>query len=277
MSRIDDGLVRAVLWTAAFGLVRSRELSADDYLGLVDRHLPAESEVTVVSVVIGRTLNVIVPQRLPADQADAALDRVAMACRAGLARTTDEQVRIELTRGLARSSGHTTALRGWLAEGRTEVGVELDPALRWRVIHRLAELGMLDADQIEAERRADGTIDGELGAATARAALPSAAAKAEAWAAVADDDQVSNRMLGAVCRGLWSPEQPELVAPFVAAYFEEAPRLAARGQAFAQEVHRAFPAVALNEEQLALFETALAGDLPSVLRRGWEDRWDDLS
>ncbi len=276
LSRISDGLARAVLWTAAFGLVRSRELSADDYLQLVERHLPTESEVTVVSVVIGRTLSAVVPHRLPADLGRAALDRLAMACNAGLARATDEQVRIELTRGLARSSANTMALRGWLAEGRTETGVELDPALRWRVIRRLAELGALDADEIEAERKADGTIDGELGAATARASLPSATAKTEAWAAVVDDDQVSNRMLRAICAGLWSLEQPELVAPFVAAYFDEAPRLAARGQAFAQEVHRAFPSVPLSDEQLKLFEAALAGDLPSVLRRGWEDRLDDL-
>ncbi len=189
---------------------------------------------------------------------------------------TDEQVRIELTRGLARSSRDTVVLGGWLDAGRTESDVDLDPALRWSVIHRLAELGALDADAIEAERKADGTIDGELGAATARASLPSAEAKAAAWATVAEDDQVSNRMLGAVCSGLWSLEQPELVAPFVAAYFKEAPRLAARGQAFAQEVHRAFPAVALSAEQLKLFESALTRDLPSVLRRGWEDRWDDL-
>jgi aminopeptidase N len=276
LSRIDDGLVRAVLWTAAFGLVRSRELSPDDYLRLVERHLPEEGAVNIVSVVIGRTLGTVIPQRLPADRASAALDRVALACQAGLARTTDEQARIELTRGLARSSGNTTALLGWLAKGRTEHGVELDPALRWRVIHRLAELGMFDADQIEAERVSDGTIDGELGAATARASLPSASAKAQSWSDLVDDDQVSNRMLGAICSGLWSLEQPELVAPFVAAYFEEAPRLAERGQAFAQEVHRAFPSVALDDDQLALFETALAGDLPSVLRRGWEDRLDDL-
>ncbi len=277
LSQIDDGMCRAVLWTAAFGLVRSRELSADDYLHLLERHLPAEPEVTIVSAVIGRTLRTVVPQRLPAHRAPGALDQLAEACRTGVADATDEQVRIELTRGLARSSRDPAEMHRWLAGGLTGSGVQLDPALRWSVIRRLAELGALDSDTIEEERRADGTIDGELGAATARSALPSAAAKAAAWATVVDDDQVSNRMLGAVCSGLWSLEQPELVAPFVAAYFDEAPRLAARGQAFAQEVHRAFPAVALSDEQIAHFESALAGDLPSVLRRGWEDRWDDIS
>ncbi len=276
LSRIDDGLVRAGLWTTAFGMVRARELSADDYLDLVARHLPGEREVAIVSAVVGRTLGTVLPQRLPADRAPAALDVFAGACRAGLSETSDEQLRIELTRGLARSSRDIGGLRQWLDDGRTDAGVELDPALRWSVVHRLSELGGIGVDAIEAERQGDGTIQGELGAATALAALPQKVAKTHAWADVVSDEHVSNRMLRALCAGLWSLEQADLVAPFVAAYLREAPRLAERGQAFAQEVSRAFPSVALSEEELRLFESALAGDLPSVLRRGWEDHLDDL-
>lgn len=275
LSRIDDDLTRAVFWTSAFGLVRSRDLAVGDYLRLVAEHLPAEREVSIVSSVVGRTLGAVIPRRLSAELARSALDEVADACRRGLATNPDPQVRIELARGLARSSRDLGALRSWLADGGTQ-GVELDPALRWSVVHRLAELGGATAHEIEAERRRDGTVDGELGAATALAALPSPIAKSHAWDAVADDEQVSNRMLGAVCAGLWSLEQSDLVAPYVAAYFEEAPRLAERGQAFAQDVARAFPAVALTGQQVALLETALAGDLPTVLRRGWEDHLDDL-
>jgi aminopeptidase N len=276
LSRVDDGLVRAVLWTSAFGLVRSRELAPGDYLQLVARHLPAEREVAIVSAVLNRTLGMVIPHRLPAERAGAALDVVAAACRAGLTATDDEQVRIELTRGLARSGREVDTLREWLADGHTGGGVDLDPALRWTVVHRLAELGGLGVDAIEAERQGDGTIEGELGAATALAALPQRAAKAIAWTDVVEHDQLSNRMLHALCAGLWSLEQADLVAPYVAAYLAEAPRLAERGQAFAQEVSRAFPAVALDQEQLRLFESALAGDLPSALRRGWEDHLDDL-
>ena len=60
LSGIDDPMVRAVLWTAAFGLVRSRELPAADFLTLVSRHLPAESEVSIVSAVVRRTLGIVV-------------------------------------------------------------------------------------------------------------------------------------------------------------------------------------------------------------------------
>jgi aminopeptidase N len=275
LSGIDDALVRAVLWTTAFGLVRSRELSAEQFLTLVSRHLPTEREVAIVSVVVRRTRAMVV-QRLPATEAARALDLLGQACRLGVAATTDEQVRIELTRGHAAATHDRVELRRWLDEGVTDAGVELDPALRWSVVHRLASLGGLDLAAIDEERERDGTIEGELGAATARAAIPTAEAKAAAWALVAEDERISNRMLRAVCGGLWDPEQADLVAPYVAAYLAEAPRVAQRGQAFAQEVHRAFPDVALSDEQLRMFERALEGDLPTVLRRGWEDRLDDL-
>ena len=275
LSGIDDPMVRAVLWTAAFGLVRSRELSADDFLTLVSRHLPTERQVSIVTAVVRRTRSTVV-QRLSSSEAGRALDLLSQACRLGVADTDDEQVRIELTRGQAASTHDAAELRRWLEAGVTDAGVELDPALRWSAVHRLASLDGIDLAAIDAEQERDGTIQGELGAAMARAALPTPEAKAAAWSLVADDERISNRMLRAVCGGLWDPEQADLVAPYVAAYLAEAPRLAQRGQAFAQEVHRAFPDVALSEDQLRMLERALEGDLPTVLRRGWEDRLDDL-
>ncbi len=276
---VEDALVRAVVWTHAFGALRTRALGADDFLDLVARHLPAEREPSVVAAVLGRALGVLVPQRLSAARAAPAHDVVAQACRQGLADSDpvlDEQVRVELARGLAATHRDPEALRAWLADDVTDSGVALDPALRWAAVHRLAELGGLDAAGIERERLRDGTVEGELGAARALAARPTAEAKAAAWSSVVEDEQLSNRMLGAISAGLWSPEQADLLAPYVAAYLTEAPRLARRGQAFAQEVHRAFPAIALTSEQVALLEQALDGDLPTVLRRGWEDRLDDL-
>jgi len=277
LSSIDDDLVRAIVWTTAFDLVHTGRLVVDDFLDLVSRHLPHERHVTAVAAVLTRTLDVVVPHRVPSEAAAAAIDRVADACARGAAATTEDQLRVELTRGLARTSRDTALLRDWLSAGVTDQGVDLDVALRWRVLHRLAEIGALEAEEIEAERAADGTIDGELGAARALAARPTVAAKDAAWAALAEDDQVSNRRFEALTGGLWSPEQAALLAPYVAAYWQVSPGIAERrGQAFSQVVHRAFPALALTDDQVADLEQALAGDLPSVLRRGWEDRLDDL-
>ncbi len=153
----------------------------------------------------------------------------------------------------------------------------LDPELRWQIVHRLAETGAVDQSFIDAERARDGSAGGELGAATAHAAFPNEATKAEAWQAMMADGTVSNRMFEALAAGLWSPEQAELLRPYVARYFIEAPAVAERrGQAFSQVVGHAFPGLWLAPDQVTLLVEALAGDVPTVLRRVWDDRYDDV-
>ncbi len=276
LSHIDDDLVRTVLWTTVFDLVQQRELSTDDYLGLVARQLPAEPHVVNATAVVRHTLEVVLPRRVPVDRAPAAVAVVAAACETGLSTRPADELAIELVRGLARTSWDANLLQGWLSADQTQSGIALDPTLRWTVVRRLAEIGAADTDLIERERRDDGNVDGELGAARALAARPTSSAKAQAWAAIAGDASVSNRMFEALADGLWSSEQADLLAPYVAAYFAEGGRLAARGQAFAQVVGGAFPALPLAPEQVQALEAALSSDLPTVLRRKWEDRLDDL-
>jgi aminopeptidase N len=93
--------------------------------------------------------------------------------------------------------------------------------------------------------------------------------------AMTEDRDVSTRRFGALAAGLWSLSQRELVTPYVAAYVAVAPSLARRGSAFAAAVGRAFPAFPLTAEELQLVNEALRGDVPTVLRRLWDDELDD--
>jgi aminopeptidase N len=277
LAGVDDDVARAVLWASSFDLVRCGELTADAYLELVARHLPAERRVAIVDALLGRSTQVVIPQQVAAASAARAVDVVAAACHAGLGRAPGEQLGVAFTRGLAATSHDAGLLRGWLDADATDAGVALDPALRWQVVRRLAEIGAIDEDTIAAEQARDPSMGGELGAAAARAARPQVAAKDAAWAAMVEDEQVSNRRFEYLAAGLWSVEQAELLRPYVRRYFTETPAIAERrGQAFCAVAGKAFPQVALDDEQLALLRIALAGDLPSVLRRAWEDRYDDL-
>ena len=275
LSALEDDLARAVLWATAFDAVATRDLPVASFLSLVERHLPRERHVTLMEAVVDTTLRVVVPTRVPAADAAAAYDVLAAACRAGLADRHDPEEVVALTRGLAATGRDVALFRRWLDDDRTDHGVTLDPTLRWRVVHRLAELGALDAAAIEDERRRDGTADGDLGADTALAARPTPEAKAAAWAALTGDDDISNRRFAAIAAGLWSPEHADLGAPYLPAYLEAAPRLAARGPAFSQVVGSAFPRFHLDDAQLQLLRDALAGEVPTVLRREWEDALDD--
>ena len=86
----------------------------------------------------------------------------------------------------------------------------MDADLRWRLLHRLATLGAVDEAAITAERERDTSSGGANHALTARAALPTAQAKASAWSS-AVEGRLSNHELHAVATGFWSADQGDLL------------------------------------------------------------------
>ncbi|MFC4070277.1 aminopeptidase N [Actinoplanes subglobosus] len=264
LTAVPDTLARAVLWPVL--------LDADP-LRLLARQLPREPSPTLMAAALTRVRDHLIRRVLPAAEVPAALDVIATACAA--TGEEDEQRAIVLARGLAWSTADSGLLRRWLAAGATDHGLSLDPDLRWSLVRRLAELGGVEAAEIEAERRRDGTDGGVLGAVEALAARPAAEAKAAAWAAMTDDPDISVRRFRALAAGLWSPSQREFVAPYIPAYVAAAPSLARRGSAFAAEVGRAFPALALTDQEHDVVRAALRDDVPTVLRRHWDDELDD--
>ena len=266
-----------MLWAHAFDEVRTGALPLPAYVHLVGRHLSAERNPSLLTAVLDRTLGPVLSRSASAAEVPGLVDAVAAACAAGLAGTDDEQRAIALTRGLAATSRDAGLLGSWLADGRTGTGVDLDPGMRWTVVARLSTLGAMDAEEIEAERRRDGSLAGDLGAARALASRPTAEAKAAAWQAALEPD-VSNRMFEAHAHGLWDPERLDLCAPYVDAYLDEAPAVAERrGQGFSLVVGRAFPSLEVTPAQRDRLAAALAsGSVPTVLARLWNDHLDDL-
>ncbi len=274
LCRVDDDLTRSVLWTMLFDEAQTRALDPLAFVDLVERHLPGERSATLVSAVLSRTLDRVLPLRVAAGDAGTAVGALASACETGLMHACTPDLALAFATGFAATTREAATLTGWLGSG-TVGELPLSPALRWRAVRRLAEIGAADADLIEEQRVREPGVEAELGAAAALAARPTAAAKQEAWAAAADP-AVDNRRFGALMSGLWSAEEGELLAAYVERYLLEAPRWARRGQAFAQVVGRARPALALDEAQVSALDLALTGDLPTVLRRQWEDWRDDL-
>jgi aminopeptidase N len=82
-------------------------------------------------------------------------------------------------------------------------------------------LGEAGDDAIEAELQRDPTAAGQRHAAAARAARPTAEAKAEAWRLAVHDDTLPNAMQEAVIRGFNHATQGELVAPYLQHYFAD--------------------------------------------------------
>lgn len=282
LSRIPDPLTRAVVWNAMRDMVRDGDLAPADYLEFALAHLTAETELSLVQGVLGFARTQIADRYVPGDERPAALATIREVARALLRRTEDGEapgLRLTAVRALIDSATTPDQISSWLEEGTVHGGPELDPELRWRILARLSVLGSTDETAIAAELKRDPSATGQEGAALCRAALPEAAAKEAAWAALFDTDELSNYLFTATARGFWQPEQAELVREYVPRFYPAATALGdRRGAAMAEAAGRyAFPGYAVDADSLALGESHLAtATMIPALRRKLVDQLDDL-
>jgi aminopeptidase N len=176
------------------------------------------------------------------------------------------------SRVLARTSADRDLLVGWLGQD------DVDQAVRWAAVQRLAELG--DDSWIGLEEQRDKSVAGHHAALTARALVPTPEAKAAAWAQLMGGELGSHEF-DAVGAGFWGWGQAELVRPYLERYVTDGLALARRsGQAMGDVIGDAFPVLPLpvdvRRELRAAVATALEGDVPTVLARSWNDSLDDL-
>ncbi|MET7753182.1 aminopeptidase N [Streptomyces sp. NPDC005389] len=282
ISRIPDALTRAVIWNALRDMVRDGDLRPADYLEVALAHLTEETELALVQGVLGFARTQIADRYVTDEERPAALSTIRQIARALLRRTEDGEapgLRLTAVRALIDSATTPDQIASWLDEGTVHGGPELDPELRWRILARLAVLGATDEPTIAAELERDPSATGQEGAARCRAALPTAEAKAAAWSALFDTDDLSNYLFTATAQGFWQPEQAELVREYVPRFYPAAIALGARrGAAMAEAAGRyAFPAYAIDQESLTLGEHHLTDEMIPALHRKLVDQLDDVT
>jgi aminopeptidase N len=136
-------------------------------------------------------------------------------------------------------------------------------------VERLAAVGRFDEAEIAAEYERDRTAAGERHAATARAARPSAEAKAEAWASVIESDKLPNAVQESVIAGFVQTDQRELLAPYTERYFEVVKDIwGSRSHEIAQQIAIGlYPALQVSEETLNRTDAWLAEAEPNAALR----------
>ncbi|MFJ6938885.1 aminopeptidase N [Streptomyces sp. NPDC101132] len=218
----EASLPRALCWASAWDMTRDGELATRDYLALVLSGIAKESDIGVVQS-LHRQVKLAID--LYADPAWR---------ETGLAAWTEAT--LEHLRAAEPGSDHQLAwARAFAATARTDEqldllaalldgtesveGLAVDTELRWAFVERLAATGRADEKAIAAELERDRTAAGERHAATARAARPTAEAKAEAWAAVVEAGDLPNAVQEAVIGGFVQSDQRELLAPYTEKFF----------------------------------------------------------
>lgn len=134
---------------------------------------------------------------------------------------------------------------------------------------------------INAELARDDTASGKRHQVRCLASHPSAAVKAQAWAAVVESDALSNALVEATIAGFGQSSQRELLAPYAARYFDAIERVWAERsiQIGMSVVKGLFPALQDDPATLAATDAWLKAhaDAAPALRRLVLEARDDLA
>ena len=272
VDRLLDPMPRALVWAAAWDMLRDAELPMGDFLSLVERGLPQETDISVVTTLVSQT-RAAIEQFSGLGKRDSYRERwAALTLRLALAAAPGSDHQLAYARAFAataKSADDVAVVRSWL-EGRAPEGLAVDADMRWTLLQRLVAQGAAEPAEIDAELQRDDTATGRRQAATARASVPTPAAKEAAFAAAVEGDELPNAMLTATLAGFVHPDQRELHEAFLPRYFDAIPRVwDTRTNETAQTIVLGlYPATLVQQSTLDLTDEFLArDDVPAGARR----------
>ncbi|WMX47069.1 aminopeptidase N [Streptomyces roseicoloratus] len=268
-----DSLPRALCWASAWDMTRDGELATRAYLDLVLSGIAKETDIGVVQSLQGQVKAALELYAAPEWRAEG-LARWGAAAQEQLraaAPGSDHQLAwARAFAATAREEAELDLLAGLLDGSEVIDGLAVDTELRWAFVQRLAATGRFEEPEIAAELERDRTAAGERHAATARAARPTEAAKAEAWASVVESDTLTNAVQEAVIGGFAQADQRELLAPYTEKYFASIKGVSeTRSHEIVQQiVVGLYPTLQVSQATLDATDSWIAANDPSpALRR----------
>ncbi|MBT0772245.1 aminopeptidase N [Kineosporia sp. J2-2] len=273
LSDFEDSLARTLIWGAAWDMTRDAELPARTFADLVLSHIASVDDPSVAQTLLRQlsaTLESYVAPEFREETSVAAADRLL-----ALLKTAEPGSDTQLL--LARSfAAHAStkeqlgAIAALLSGDLVVEGLAVDTEMRWGLLTALVAGGLAGEPEITAELARDDTATGRVHAAAARAAVPTAEAKAAAWKSVVEDGDLPNTVQQAVIGGFSRVHDRALLAPYVAPYFAALSGLYAErtSEMAAQIATGLYPSGQPVTEVLAATQTWLDGtDAEPALRR----------
>ncbi|MEV4568937.1 aminopeptidase N [Nonomuraea sp. NPDC049419] len=227
IAKITESLPRALCWSAAWDMTRDGEMPARDYVKLVVSGAATVTDITVLQAVLRQARQAVQQYADPAWQPEglALLATELRALLGSAAPGSDHQLAfVQAFAGVATSGGDLDLIQGILDGASVPDGLAVDTDLRWTLLQALVSGGRCGEADIEAELRRDPTATGERSAATCRAAIPTAGAKAAAWERIVGGE-LANHIARATIGGFQDPHHIDLLAPYREKYFAEVGRI----------------------------------------------------
>ncbi|AUG77236.1 Aminopeptidase N [Kitasatospora sp. MMS16-BH015] len=217
------GLARALTWSAVWNLTRDGLMPARDYVDLVLRFAGTESDIGVLQSLHGQAKAALDLYAAPEWRAEGAGLLAECALRELRAAAPGSDHQLAWARFLSQNAGgseHLQLIRGLLAGTARIDGLEIDQELRWDLWLTLAAASEAQEAELRGELERDNTASGKQHLTHCLAARPTAEAKAAAWAAVVDSDELPNALVEASIAGFNLAGQRELTAGYLEPYFE---------------------------------------------------------
>ena len=282
LDKVDDALLRQLLWMSLWEMVRDRELRSTEYLAIGRSELPDEPDHDILNSVLERT-GLLISRYLPESSRESEAHQWYDVALAQAAKSTGDKQLLwaRSAIGVAATSDDVQQLARLATGAESISGFELDQEMRWAVATKALAFDLPDADDLlETESARDRSDRGKRALLRAEAARPTAAAKEEAWEKIHGAGYGSFHLTRAAMLGFWWPHQKELLEPYAERFFDRVEEVFdTRDHPFARAylvalypAYRAAPEV-LERSRRMLDE--LDGSMPTLSRQLAESA-DDL-
>ncbi len=285
LDRIDDPLLRQLIWQALWNMVRDQQLKSTDYLDLAGPKVATEQDHELIETILA-TMSAAISRYTPEDQKAGAAHRFFALALDALRAATDADMQIIWARTLIGIAITPEDIRttGELADGAIVVpGLTIDQDMRWSIAQRYVAYGLEGAQQrVEAEQARDPSDRGQRAARRCQTSKPDARTKAEAWQRfqMGITGYGSLHQTSAAIGGFHWWTQRDLLAPYVDRYFDTLVGIFEREE---NEYATAYfgglwPGYLVERSILDRAQALLAGlgDTLPVLQRSLRESIDDL-
>lgn len=219
---IAESLPRTLVWASAWDAARDGETPAREYVDLVLANIGAESDSSVVTVLL-RQLNTTLALYVAPERQEEVFVRTGDTLRTlsqqAVAGSDSQLQFVKAFAALARTVSQLDTIAGLLAGTSSLDGLTVDQDLRWELLTSLVTGGRFGQADIDAELARDNTQTGQLAAAGAKAAVPTPEAKEAVWDAVVVTGEMPNAAQRAAITGFTRVLDTALLQPFVDKYF----------------------------------------------------------
>jgi aminopeptidase N len=284
LNRIDDALLRQLIWHTLWTMVRDQQLKSTDFIDLAAANVVAETDHGLVESILGR-MSAAVSRYVPESQKSEAAHRLFATSWGALESVTDPDLKIIWGRTLfgVALNPNDVVHACELADGvRTVEGFTVDQDMRWSAA---ASAVALDLDgawaRVERERERDRSDRGQRAYLRCEVAQPSGDVKEDAWQKFTEEKGYGSlHLTGAAMSGFHWWVQSDLLEPYVDRYFRQLPAIfETRDNEFAQRYFsNLFPGYRVEQSTLDQAQAVLDahGDRIPTLQRQLREAIDDL-